>query len=90
MPPYGSPTPMNISRLERRVMNALALGGRILLIRDDDGTAIDVECYTREGWILSDCTFAMFKSLRAKKFVASQNSGPYRITRHGLLLLRSP
>lgn len=81
---------MNISRRERRVMNALALGGRILLIRDDDGKPIDTECYTREGWILSDCTFVMFKSLRAKKFVASQNSGPYRITRLGLLTLRSP
>lgn len=79
---------MNISRHERRVLNVLALGGRIILIRDDDGRALDSECYSREGWLLSDCTLDMFKRLRAKKVISSTGSGPYRITRLGLEMLR--
>lgn len=80
---------MNISRLERRVLNALALGGRILLLRDDDARVIDIECYTREGWVMSDCSLDMFKRLRARKLVASSGGGPYRITRLGLEALRT-
>lgn len=79
---------MNISRLERRVLHALALGGRILLLRDDDARVIDIECYTREGWVMSDCSLDMFKRLRARKLVASSGGGPYRITRLGLEALR--
>lgn len=79
---------MNISRFERRVLNALALGGHITILRDDNGRAIDIECYSREGWLLSDCTFDLFKRLRAKKVIASKHGQAYRITRTGLLLLR--
>ena len=80
---------MNISRRERRVLGVLALGGRICLIRDDDGRTIDIECYTREGWIMSDCTLDMFKSMRSKKVIASVRGGPYHITRQGLEMLRA-
>ncbi|WP_323014969.1 YjhX family toxin [Devosia sp.] len=80
---------MNISRPERRVLNALALGGRILLLRDDDARIIDIECYTREGWVMRDCSLDMFKRLRARKLVASSGGGPYRITRLGLEALRT-
>lgn len=81
-------TAMNISRHERRVLNVLALGGRITLIRDDDGKTLDIECFTREGWVMTDCTFDMFKRLRAKKAISSVRSGPYRISRLGLEMLR--
>jgi uncharacterized protein YjhX (UPF0386 family) len=79
---------MNVSRRERRVLNVLALGGRIQLLRDDEGRTIEIECYTREGWLMTDCTHDMFKSMRAKKVISSVRSGPYRITKHGLEMLR--
>ncbi|MBO9587958.1 YjhX family toxin [Devosia sp.] len=79
---------MNVSRQERRVLGVLALGGRICLIRDDEGKTIDIECYTREGWVMTDCTLDMFKSMRSKKVISSVRGGPYRITKHGLETLR--
>jgi len=79
---------MNISRIERRVLGVLALGGRIDPVRDDEGRTVDVECYTREGWVMSGCSFDLFKRLRAKQVIASKRSGPYRITREGLEMLR--
>lgn len=81
-------TIMNISRIERRVLGVLALGGRINPVRDDEGRTIDIECYTREGWLMSDCTLDLFKRLRSKKVIASKRGGPYRITREGLEMLR--
>ena len=80
---------MNISRRERRILSVLALGGRICLIRDDDGRTTDIECYTREGWVMSDCTLDIFKSMRSKKAISSVRGGPYQITRHGLEMLRN-
>jgi uncharacterized protein YjhX (UPF0386 family) len=88
-PPFDTPDTMNISRDERRVLNALSLGGKIAILRDDDGRAIDVECYSRKGWLLSNCTFDLFKRLRAKKVIASKGGEAYRITRTGLGLLRA-
>ena len=70
---------MNISRFEQRTLHALAKGGRIIIIRDDSGKVADVECYTREGWLLCDCTME----------ICSKNSLPYRITSEGLLAVRS-
>jgi uncharacterized protein YjhX (UPF0386 family) len=80
---------MNISRVERRVLNALALGGRIIAERDDTHRIVDVDCVTREGWILSDCSLDLFKRLKAKRLIDSASGGPYRITRTGLEALRS-
>lgn len=79
---------MNISRIERRVLNALALGGRIIAERDEAQRIIEVDCITREGWILSDCTLDIFKRLKAKRLIASAAGGPYRISRAGLEALR--
>lgn len=81
-------TAMNISRRERRVLSVLAIGGRIALLRDDSDKTFAIECYSREGWLMSDCTFDMFKSLRSKKAISSTNGGAYRISRLGLELLR--
>ncbi|WIY54378.1 YjhX family toxin [Devosia sp. YIM 151766] len=79
---------MNVSKLERRVLNALALGGRIVPMRDDAQRIIEIDCYSREGWVLGDCTLDLFKRLRAKRLIASTGGGPYRITRQGLEALR--
>jgi len=80
---------MNISKLEQRVLHALAQGG---CIRHDRGTGRRIDsvlCVTRDGMILSDCTLPLFQRLRRRGLIASENSAPYRITRAGRLAVRS-
>ncbi|MFZ5671190.1 MAG: YjhX family toxin [Pseudomonadota bacterium] len=80
---------MNISKPQQRTLHALAQGGRIDLVRDDNGVVIDARCWTREGWLLGDCTLGVFRTLKKRRFIASANGGPYRITRDGLANLRA-
>ena len=80
---------MNISKPQQRTLHALAQGGVIMLERDAKGTLVAAECLTRDGWRLSDCDLAVFKSLKKKRLIASQNGRPYRITREGLVHLRA-
>ncbi|WP_304218028.1 YjhX family toxin [Phenylobacterium aquaticum] len=80
---------MNISKPLQRTLHALAQGGVIVPERDERGTIIDAECLTREGWRLADCDLALFKDLKRKKLISSQNGRPYRITREGLINLRA-
>lgn len=80
---------MNVSRNGQRVLHVLAQGGCIRHYKDDDGRIFEIECLTREGWLLSVCTMELFKSLRQRSLIASSNSGPYRITRLGLQAVRS-
>lgn len=80
---------MNVSKSEQRVLHVLALGGRIVHRRDEaTGRVNEVDCFTREGWRLLNCTLEMFGSLKRKRLIASKGGSPYRITRHGLLSLR--
>lgn len=80
---------MNISKAEQRTLHVLARGGAILIEKDDNGKIIEVNCATREGWTLADCTFEVFRKLRRKRLIASSGGGPYRITRTGRVSVRS-
>lgn len=80
---------MNIPKPQQRTLHALAQGGRIVLIRDQDGQTVGVECLTHEGWRLTDCTLGVFRALKRRRLIASRAGGPYRINREGLLALRS-
>jgi uncharacterized protein YjhX (UPF0386 family) len=80
---------LNVSKPQQRTLHALAQGGAILIERDERGTLVAAECVTREGWRLSDCDVAVFRSLKQKRLIASRDGGPYRITRQGLLSLRA-
>ena len=80
---------MNVSKHEQRVLHALAQGGHIAFEKDVEGRIIEVLCFNREGWVLSDCTLGIFRKLKRRRLIASANSQPYRITRDGLAAVRS-
>lgn len=79
---------MNISRGEQRTLHALAQGGAIHVEKDIKGKVMKATCYNRDGWALADCTLGVFKRLKTRRLIASQASGPYRITRDGLVAVR--
>ncbi|MBA4748371.1 MAG: YjhX family toxin [Sphingopyxis sp.] len=80
---------MNISKAEQRVLHALAQGGDIRHRRDPSRRVIAAPCFTREGYVLTDGTLAVFQRLRKRGFIASHGGKPYRITRAGLLAVRA-
>ncbi|MDB5438166.1 MAG: hypothetical protein JWM33_593 [Caulobacteraceae bacterium] len=80
---------LNISKSQQRTLHALAQGGRITLVRDETGRIIDAYCHTRDGWRLDDCTKGVFSALKRRRLIASQDGGPYAITREGLMRLRA-
>ncbi|WP_375451055.1 YjhX family toxin [uncultured Devosia sp.] len=80
---------MDISRDEQRVLHALAQGGRIALLKNDHGKTIGLEFFSRDGWLISNCSLLLFRKLKAKKAIKSTGGQPYRITRRGLELVRS-
>ncbi len=88
-PCWGLTFPMNISKYEQRVLHALAQGGRIVHRRDNGGRITQVDCFTREGYVLTDCTLALFQRLRRRGLIASKAGGPYRATRLGLASVRA-
>ncbi len=80
---------MNISKHEQRTLHALAQGGRINHHKDDRGDIIVVDCITRDGWKLADCTLGVFRRLKRRRLIRSESGAPYRITREGLAAVRS-
>lgn len=80
---------LDISRDEQRVLHALAQGGSIVALKDDRGHIAGIECYNREGWLMTQATLLLFRKLRRKKAISSHDGRPYRITRRGLELVRS-
>ncbi|MGO1069355.1 YjhX family toxin [Lysobacter sp. CA199] len=80
---------MNISKLEQRVLHALAQGGAIHHRRAADRAAIiEVDCYNRDGFRLADCSLTVFKKLKRRQLIASSQGGPYRITHLGRQVVR--
>jgi uncharacterized protein YjhX (UPF0386 family) len=80
---------LNISKYEQRVLHALAQGGRIVHRRDDTGHIVAADCFTRDGFVLSDCTLALFRKLKRRGLIASLDGQPYRISRLGLASVRA-
>lgn len=58
-------------------------------MKDERGDIIAVDCITRDGWRLSDCTLAVFRRLRKRRFIRGLEGGPYRVTREGLAVVRA-
>ena len=79
---------MNISKLEQRVLHVLAQGGFIRHNRSD-GRIIAVDCFSRDGYRLADCTLDLFRRLKRRGLINSCNGMPYRISRLGLEAVRA-
>lgn len=80
---------MDISRNEQRILHLLAQGGRIMIEKDENGRIGKLECFTRDGWLFPGCDLTLFRKLKQRRCIASADSGPYRITRRGLELVRA-
>jgi len=80
---------LNISKHEQRVLHVLAQGGMIRYLRDTHGRVIEVDCYNRDGFRLTDCSLPIFNRLRRRGLIRSMAGQPYRITREGLAAVRA-
>ena len=56
--------------------------------RDRHRHVLAVDCITRDGARLADCTCCVFTKLLRRGLVLSRGGGPYVITREGLARLR--
>ncbi|MCA0320750.1 MAG: YjhX family toxin [Proteobacteria bacterium] len=74
---------MNISKAERRALDMLSMGGRIMLERDSRNRPVAAGFISREGWFLEGPGLREFQSLRAKRLIVSRDGGDYAISRDG-------
>ena len=80
---------MNVSKYEQRVLHALAQGGYVRHFKNGKGDIVEVDCVTRDGWRLADCTLPVFRRLRKRGLISSRGGAPYRITRFGIEVVRA-
>lgn len=73
---------MNISKIEQRVLHALAQGGAIRHEREG-GKVFEALCLTRDGMILADCTVPRFQRLRRRGLFERKGGAPYKISALG-------
>lgn len=71
------------------MLHVLAQGGMIRYLRDTHGRVIEVDCYNRDGFRLTDCSLPIFNRLRRRGLIRSMAGQPYRITREGLAAVRA-
>ena len=79
---------MNISKLEQRVLHVLAQGGFIRHTRNG-GEIVAIDCFSRDGYRLADCTLELFRRLRRRGLIVSREGGPYRISGLGISSVRA-
>ena len=70
------------------MLHCLAQGGRIQHTWHDNRIA-EVDCWSRDGYRLADCTLDLFRKLKRRGLIQSSGGGPYRITRLGLDSVRA-
>jgi uncharacterized protein YjhX (UPF0386 family) len=80
---------MDISRNEQRVLHALAQGGEIRPFKCPRGRIVEVRCVNRDGWLMPGVDLELFRRLKRRRTIRSEQGRPYRITRRGLELVRS-
>jgi len=78
---------MSISKKERKALEILSFGGRIVVEKDDKKRVVTVDLINREGWFLDGFGADEFDKLLKKKLVASSSGKPYIITKKGLSAL---
>lgn len=70
------------------MLHCLAQGGRIQHTWHDN-RIVDVDCWSRDGYRLADCSLDLFRKLKKRGLIHSLGGGPYRITRLGLSSVRA-
>ena len=71
------------------MLHVLAQGGAIDHLRGPNGKVAAVTCYTRDGYVLADCTLNVFSRLKRKRLIRSSAGKPYRISMLGRRSVRS-
>ena len=80
---------MDISRAEQRILHLLAQGGRIEVERGETRKIERIICINRDGWRAPGLDLFLFRKLKRRRAIASNQGQPYRITKRGLELVRS-